>query len=95
MQFGVRKRFNLRGTRYSLPAPKGGREAKNPVLREDETFRKGHDGKGIRKKKVDDDDFSCFEGALSQQRPEAGDRFDVVHRKNPNERKGARSSRRK
>jgi hypothetical protein len=73
----------------------GGREAKNPVMREDETFKKGYDGKGKGRKKDDDDDFSCFEGALSQQRQEAGGRYDVVHRKNPNERMGARSSRRK
>ncbi len=33
---GVRRRHNLRGTRYSLPAPKGGRYAVNPVLREDQ-----------------------------------------------------------
>ncbi|KAG2501826.1 hypothetical protein HYH03_000325 [Edaphochlamys debaryana] len=34
--FGVRKKFILRGTRYSLPKPRGGRAAaKNPILRED------------------------------------------------------------
>ncbi|KXZ44204.1 hypothetical protein GPECTOR_71g565 [Gonium pectorale] len=34
--FGVRKKFILRGTRYSLPKPKGGRGARrNPILRED------------------------------------------------------------
>ncbi|KAG2448975.1 hypothetical protein HYH02_005729 [Chlamydomonas schloesseri] len=34
--FGVRKKFILRGTRYSLPKPKGGRQAvRNPILRED------------------------------------------------------------
>jgi RNA-binding protein NOB1 len=33
---GVRRRHNLRGTKYSLPAPKGGRYAVNPVLREDQ-----------------------------------------------------------
>ena len=34
-QFGVRKKHNLRGTRYSLPKPKGGKKTKDPVLRED------------------------------------------------------------
>ncbi|GIL43839.1 hypothetical protein Vafri_1433 [Volvox africanus] len=34
--FGVMKKFILRGTRFSLPKPKGGRGARsNPVLRED------------------------------------------------------------
>ena len=33
---GVRRRHNLRGTRYSLPAPRSGRYAVNPVLREDQ-----------------------------------------------------------
>jgi len=33
---GVRKRHYLRGTRYSLPKPRGGRNAQNPVLREDQ-----------------------------------------------------------
>ena len=41
MQFGVRKRHNIRGTRYSLPQPKGGREAKNPILREDQLIKTG------------------------------------------------------
>ncbi|KAF8065842.1 NOB1 [Scenedesmus sp. PABB004] len=33
--FGVRKRHVLRGTRYSLPKPRGGRNSSDPVLRED------------------------------------------------------------
>lgn len=34
-QYGVRKKHNLRGTRYSLPKPKGGNKSVDPVLRED------------------------------------------------------------
>lgn len=34
-QYGVRKKHNLRGTRYSLPKPKGGKKSVDPVLRED------------------------------------------------------------
>lgn len=43
---GVRRRFNLRGTRYSLPAPKGGRYAVNPVLREDQLAMRRLPSKG-------------------------------------------------
>ncbi|EEH53702.1 uncharacterized protein MICPUCDRAFT_3608, partial [Micromonas pusilla CCMP1545] len=35
-QFGVRRKHVLKGTRYSLPAPKGGRTTKQPILREDQ-----------------------------------------------------------
>lgn len=34
-RYPIKKITNLRGTVYPLPAPKGGRHAKNPVLRED------------------------------------------------------------
>ena len=35
-QFGVRRKHKIRGTRFSLPAPKGGRREKAPILREDQ-----------------------------------------------------------
>ncbi|KAK9825380.1 hypothetical protein WJX81_007035 [Elliptochloris bilobata] len=34
-QFGVRKRHILRGTRFSLPKPAGGKNCRDPILRED------------------------------------------------------------
>ncbi|KAF5837616.1 Nin one binding Zn-ribbon like-domain-containing protein [Dunaliella salina] len=37
--FGVKKKHVLKGTRYSLPKPKGGR-AGNPILREDQMLKK-------------------------------------------------------
>lgn len=37
-----KKKFNLRGTIFPLPAPKGGRDAKNPILVEDQMFRNGY-----------------------------------------------------
>eukprot|EP00252_Welwitschia_mirabilis_P024946 TRINITY_DN7622_c0_g1_i1.p1 TRINITY_DN7622_c0_g1~~TRINITY_DN7622_c0_g1_i1.p1 ORF type:complete len:582 (-),score=94.53 TRINITY_DN7622_c0_g1_i1:121-1866(-) len=42
LQVARRRRITTRGTRYSLPLPKGGREAitKNPVLREDQVAPK-------------------------------------------------------
>lgn len=42
VQAGRRQRISIRGTRYSLPQPKGGRDAvtKNPILREDQLAHK-------------------------------------------------------
>jgi RNA-binding protein NOB1 len=40
-QYGVRKKHILRGTRYSLPKPKGGRNH-DPILREDQLLTKKH-----------------------------------------------------
>lgn len=42
VQAGRQPRIRIRGTRYSLPLPKGGREAitKNPILREDQLAHK-------------------------------------------------------
>uniref|UniRef100_A0A061S2A5 RNA-binding protein NOB1 n=1 Tax=Tetraselmis sp. GSL018 TaxID=582737 RepID=A0A061S2A5_9CHLO len=40
-QFGVRKKHNLRGTKYSLPKPRGGKNSKDPILREDVLLAKG------------------------------------------------------
>ena len=35
-QFGVRRKHILKGTRFALPMPKGGRKEKAPILREDQ-----------------------------------------------------------
>lgn len=42
VQAGRRQRISIRGTRYSLPQPKGGRDAvtRNPILREDQLAHK-------------------------------------------------------
>lgn len=40
-QYGVRKKHILRGTKYSLPKPKGGRNP-DPILREDQLLTKKH-----------------------------------------------------
>lgn len=40
-QYGVRKKHILRGTKYSLPKPKGGRN-RDPILREDQLLTKKH-----------------------------------------------------
>jgi len=43
-QYGVRKKHVLRGTKFSLPKPKGGRagRAAEPILREDQLLTKKH-----------------------------------------------------
>lgn len=40
-QYGIRKKHILRGTKYSLPKPKGGRNH-DPILREDQLLTKKH-----------------------------------------------------
>eukprot|EP00951_Prasinocladus_malaysianus_P017991 scaffold142716_cov52-Prasinocladus_malaysianus.AAC.1 len=40
--YGVRKKHNLRGTKYSLPKPKGGKKCHDPILREDVMMQKSH-----------------------------------------------------
>ncbi|XP_073303647.1 RNA-binding NOB1-like protein [Primulina huaijiensis] len=55
---GRRPRISLRGTKFSLPLPQGGRDAvtKNPILREDQLPQKFLHPK-IKKKNKQDDDF--------------------------------------
>ncbi|XP_041994514.1 RNA-binding NOB1-like protein [Salvia splendens] len=54
-----RPRVSLRGTKYSLPLPQGGRDAitKNPILREDQLPQKFLYPKTKKKNKQDDDFF--------------------------------------
>lgn len=55
---GRRPRISLRGTKFSLPLPQGGRDAftKNPILREDQLPQKFLHPK-MKKKNKQDDDF--------------------------------------
>ncbi|XP_073159324.1 RNA-binding NOB1-like protein [Henckelia pumila] len=55
---GRRPRVSLRGTKFSIPLPQGGRDAvtKNPILREDQLPQKFLHPK-IKKKNKQDDDF--------------------------------------
>jgi RNA-binding protein NOB1 len=102
---GVRKRFNLRGTRYSLPAPKGGRYAVNPVLREDQLAMKRLPSKGNRGGGDDVDVFAAeFGHDTVFERPDAGaapsllraGTAPVVGRmRNPNARRHVMTNRRK
>ncbi|GAQ82225.1 RNA-binding protein NOB1 [Klebsormidium nitens] len=101
---GVRKRFSLRGTRYPIPLPKGGREGKqsDPILREDQLPSRIRHGLGPRKKKGEVDVFGAEYGPETwfQAVPTKGVSHNAVHvknataafnsRKNPNERRVAR-----
>ncbi|KAH9619927.1 hypothetical protein KSS87_006697 [Heliosperma pusillum] len=55
---GRRPRISLRGTKFSLPLPQGGRDAmsKNPILREDQVPQKYLYQKTKKKSNKDDDD---------------------------------------
>lgn len=103
-QFGVKKRHVLRGTRYSLPKPKGGRLGSqvNPILREDVLMSKA--GKKIRKKlptEAEGDPFAPeFNDEtwhkVNQITASKGIAFATAgHKNNPNDRKFHRSNRRR
>ena len=120
--FGVRRRHILRGTRYSLPKPRGGRDSNGPILREDMFLLKvralGGAGAAARKKAAaaraaaaaaaagngggDDDPLAPVEefgegrsqAQLAQHRGLAAV-LEPAWKRNPNERKFARSNRRK
>ncbi|GFH08649.1 uncharacterized protein HaLaN_03641 [Haematococcus lacustris] len=105
--FGVRKNYTLRGTRFSLPKPKGGR-AKNPILCEDELL--------ARIKQRNQRPGRAVDAALNSFTPEFGsDTWHKAHaasqaalvtdkgaayllkgwKNNPNERKNVASNRRR
>eukprot|EP00898_Chlorokybus_atmophyticus_P008467 jgi/Chlat1/8621/Chrsp86S08009 len=98
VHYGGRKRYNLRGTRYSLPKPVGGREgnALNPVLREDQLPKT----RKPLKKAADPFDVTAVEDAFSKahcttaklQARHRGE-FDMFSKRNPNERRASRSKR--
>jgi len=103
-QFGVRRKHKIRGTRFSLPAPKGGRREKAPILREDQLI-------GMRgaKKRDDEDVFAAeyneesFAGSSRGQKPGTAHLYhqrDLMEsggfpKKNPNERRFVRTNRRR
>jgi RNA-binding protein NOB1 len=103
--FGVRRKHVLRGTRFSLPAPRGGRREKAPLLREDQLI-----GARVARGRRDEDVFAAeyneesFAGTsraahagaahLYRQKDLAESVFGAT-RKNPNERKHARTNRRR
>jgi RNA-binding protein NOB1 len=77
------KDFNLKGSRYSLPLPKGGRQSKDPILTEDQLFASYLKP---RKHRGDQDGFSAnFSFALAKKAPSVSKDVIVGHpKKNPN-----------
>lgn len=56
-QYGVRRKHILRGTRFSLPKPKGGRHS-DLILREDQLLAKAHRLRARKKEKEELDPFA-------------------------------------
>ncbi|KAL0049240.1 hypothetical protein WJX82_009412 [Trebouxia sp. C0006] len=102
-QYGVRKRFNTRGTRYSLPKPKGGYQKNAPILREDVLMQKLNKRRNRKPKDEAVDAFapeygpdSWFQknhGSAAQYKGAASALASWKH--NPNERRHTRTNRRK
>ncbi|KAF3323156.1 RNA-binding protein NOB1 [Carex littledalei] len=71
-----RQRFLLRGTKFSLPLPQGGREAisKNPVLREDQLPHKLLYPKSKKKPSKQDEDYLSVDSLFSH----AGERREPL-----------------
>lgn len=99
--YGARKRHILRGTKYSLPKPRGGRNANNPILREDELMQKLKRRSNKKKKDAADPfapEFSTdtWHQAHKQLGANKGAAAILAGWKhNPNERKLTRTNRRK
>ena len=96
-QFGVRKKFVLRGSKYTLPAPKGGRQAKKVILREDQLM-----GVRLTKKQVGDDVFAAEynDDAYASEKHMTSQKtvYEIGGgdiRRNPNERRHMATNRRR
>jgi len=101
-QYGVRKKHNLRGTRYSLPKPKGGKKCNDPILREDVLLSKAF-RRRPKKTAVADDAWNTEFGATPATMHEhltPGLQKGIAPltnswKNNPNERKHKASNRRR
>ncbi|CEF98496.1 Nin one binding (NOB1) Zn-ribbon-like [Ostreococcus tauri] len=95
-QFGVRKKFVLRGSKYSLPLPKGGRREKKIILREDQLM-----SVRLTKKQIGEDVFAAEynEESYADDKRFASQKtaFEVAGdvRRNPNERRHVATNRRR
>ena len=105
-QFGVRRKHVLKGTRFTLPMPKGGRREKAPILREDQLI-------GMRARRNKDTDVDVFAAEYNEESFAGGRAVNAgaAHlyaqkellenasggnlKKNPNERRFVRTNRRR
>lgn len=110
-QYGVRKRHNLRGSRFSLPKPKGGRQNGVAILREDVMLqRMPHMRHGAKDQQIDP--YALPSGLQTWSLLESGDSKRASNtpgarhakgaaaimaswKHNPNERKHVRTNRRR
>ncbi|CAG9466552.1 unnamed protein product [Pedinophyceae sp. YPF-701] len=105
-QIGVRRRHITRGTKYSLPMPRGGKGGKDPVLREDvlmQRQRRGRNGvAGARRGDAvdafapefnEDSWFAVNQGVAGQEKGLAY--LNASWKHNPNERQNRRTNRRR
>lgn len=103
-QYGIRKKHILRGTRYSLPKPKGGRNP-DPILREDQLLTKKHllRAKKAAAKAAELDPFAPEYtdetwhqvAAVAAAPPSMATLLNSGWKKNPNERKHVATNRRR
>ena len=105
-QFGVRRKHILKGTRFALPMPKGGRKEKAPILCEDQLI-------GMRARRNKDADVDVFAAEYNEESFAGGRAVGAgaAHlykqkellenasggnlKKNPNERRFVRTNRRR
>jgi RNA-binding protein NOB1 len=96
-QFGVRKKFVLRGSKYTLPAPKGGRNAKKIILREDQLMSvrltKKQVGEDVFAAEYTEESYADAKHFASQKTAYEIGGGDV--RRNPNERRHVATNRRR
>ncbi|KAK9832410.1 hypothetical protein WJX74_009056 [Apatococcus lobatus] len=92
---GVQKKHVLRGTRYSLPKPKGGKKSKDPILREDMMLQRQQ----RKPRKVEEEGADPLEQVALRASESASDQAMAarlpIGRRNPNERRNVRTNRRK
>ncbi|KNC51147.1 RNA-binding protein NOB1 [Thecamonas trahens ATCC 50062] len=83
---GYRKNYNLRGTKYSIPKPKGGKKGEDMVLREDMLHKTGINWQRSGKKNsvLDPDVMTHFTGAKAKTKRYARSKIGYGKR-NPNE----------
>ncbi|KAL4438664.1 hypothetical protein ABPG77_006268 [Micractinium sp. CCAP 211/92] len=100
-QYGVRRKHILRGTRFSLPKPKGGRH-RDLILREDQLLAKAHRLRARKKEKEELDPFAPEYGEDTWHKA-AGMHYNnkgaaallAGWKNNPNERKHIATNRRR
>ncbi|KAI8111419.1 hypothetical protein M9435_003920 [Picochlorum sp. BPE23] len=102
-QYGVRKKHILKGTKYSLPKPKGGRNH-DPILREDQLLTKKHllrSKKASKNAQLDPfapeytDETWHQVAAVAGGPPSMATLLNSGWKKNPNERKHVATNRRR